>query len=213
MAAMALLDSEAEMLTARAIDLARDGDMTALKLVLDRLIPPRRRPMLPLDLDELEGFANPAQAHRRVLQSCLDGGLGLDEAERLSKLVDVQGALADMKILDWRAQRYLTTLLRRCLDLRSRLEIAESKLADAESKRPGDGVAVSSEMAITIARGIEGLKRIDRGYAQTLFVAALAYRYDCRNFGEDAAWSRLPAWEQERVREAAHYFPFIERGK
>jgi hypothetical protein len=69
----------------------------------------------------------------------LDGGLGLDEAERLSKLVDVQGALADMKILDWGAQRYLTTLLRRCLDLRSRLEIAESKLADAESKRPGDG--------------------------------------------------------------------------
>jgi hypothetical protein len=34
-AAMALLEGEAEMLTQRAIDAARDGDKSALKLVLD----------------------------------------------------------------------------------------------------------------------------------------------------------------------------------
>ena len=42
-----LLDGEAEKLTRKAIDLALAGDMVALRLCLDRTIPPRRdRPVL-----------------------------------------------------------------------------------------------------------------------------------------------------------------------
>ena len=39
-AAEALLDGEAEALTRKAIELALDGDTTALRLCLERLMPP-----------------------------------------------------------------------------------------------------------------------------------------------------------------------------
>ena len=41
-AAEALLDGEAEALTRKAIELALAGDTIALRLCLDRIIPPRR---------------------------------------------------------------------------------------------------------------------------------------------------------------------------
>jgi hypothetical protein len=37
-----MLDGEAEALTRRALDLALDGDPTALRLSLDRIVAPRR---------------------------------------------------------------------------------------------------------------------------------------------------------------------------
>jgi Family of unknown function (DUF5681) len=46
LAVEALLDGEGEALTRKAIDLAKKGDMQALKLCMDRIVPPRRdRPL------------------------------------------------------------------------------------------------------------------------------------------------------------------------
>src|SRR6266478_1019618 len=125
MAAMALLEGEAEMLTQRAIDAARDGNISALKLVLDRIIPPRRRPIVQVDLDKLDDFQDAAETHRRVIQAALDGGLSLDEAESLSKLIMEHMQATDLGEYEWRAQRYLTALFRRCGEMRKRLKKLE----------------------------------------------------------------------------------------
>ena len=45
LAAQALLDGEAEALTRKAVDLALDGDIAALRLCLERIIPVRREPI------------------------------------------------------------------------------------------------------------------------------------------------------------------------
>lgn len=46
-AAEALLDGEAERLTRKAVEVAMTGDVTALRLCLERIVPPRRdRPVL-----------------------------------------------------------------------------------------------------------------------------------------------------------------------
>jgi hypothetical protein len=50
-AAEALLGRDAAALTEKAIALAKDGDVTALRLCLERLIPPARE--RPLDIDKL----------------------------------------------------------------------------------------------------------------------------------------------------------------
>lgn len=42
LAAEALLDGEAETLTRKAVELALKGDTTALRLCLERILPPRR---------------------------------------------------------------------------------------------------------------------------------------------------------------------------
>jgi len=191
LAAMALLESEAEMLTARAIDAAREGDMSALKLVIDRLIPPRRRPILQLDLDALETIPDQVQAHRRVIQAALDGGLSVDEAERLSKLVELHIQISDLRTLEWRAQRYLWAAMRRCFELRKRLmtqsDPESTGTVSPEPKPPDD----------------EG------GFCNfiTLYVAALAYWYDCSELDVNHAWSALPLWERERVKLASRHFP------
>ncbi len=39
-----LLDGEADTLTRKAIDLAKQGDTTALRLCIERILPPRERP-------------------------------------------------------------------------------------------------------------------------------------------------------------------------
>src|SRR4028119_58413 len=60
----ALLDGEAEALTRKAIEMAMDGDTTAMRLVMDRIMPPRKeRPvMFALPKRETAGGAGGAAA-------------------------------------------------------------------------------------------------------------------------------------------------------
>ncbi len=53
-----LLDGEAEALTRRALDLALEGDAAALRLCLDRIIPPRRQRAVRLDLPPVASAAD-----------------------------------------------------------------------------------------------------------------------------------------------------------
>jgi hypothetical protein len=53
-AALALLSGEAEGLTRKAVELALAGDVTALRLCLERLVPPCREAPVTLDLRRLE---------------------------------------------------------------------------------------------------------------------------------------------------------------
>jgi hypothetical protein len=58
MAAEALLDGEAEALTRKVIEKALEGDTTALRLCLERIIPPRRDRPVALDIEALHGPAD-----------------------------------------------------------------------------------------------------------------------------------------------------------
>jgi Family of unknown function (DUF5681) len=199
LAAISLLEGEAEMLTQRAIDAARNGDMSALKLVLDRIIPPRRRPVVQIDLERLDDLQDAVQAHRQIIQAALDGGLSLDEAERLSKLIIRHLRAADIAENEWRAQRYLNALLKRIVELRSRLE--NLKIVNGhDAKMQIENNSLSAKLPD------------DTDEAILLYVAAFAYRYDCREHESDIerAWSALPSSERELLREAEKYFPFIE---
>jgi hypothetical protein len=49
LAAEALLDGEAEALTRKAIEKAKEGDSVALRLCLERILPARTRRILPED--------------------------------------------------------------------------------------------------------------------------------------------------------------------
>src|SRR5580692_7152821 len=64
LAAEALLDGEAERLTRRAVELADGGDPTALRLVLERILAPRRERAVNFTLPSIDSAADLTAAMR-----------------------------------------------------------------------------------------------------------------------------------------------------
>jgi hypothetical protein len=84
----ALLDGEGEALTRKAVGMALDGDTTAMRLCMDRIMPPRKdRPVL-FALPRLETAADVVKATAAIVEAVATGDLTPSEAGELSKLID-----------------------------------------------------------------------------------------------------------------------------
>jgi len=83
-----LLDGEAETLTRVAIEEAKQGNMIALRLCLDRIVPPRRDRPVRFAIPELNTAADAGKAIAALAQAVANGELGLSEAGELSKLIE-----------------------------------------------------------------------------------------------------------------------------
>jgi len=88
LAAEALLDGEADLLTRRAVELAIEGDPTALKLCLERILAPRRERAVRFALPPIESAADIAGAMGAVAAAVADGALTPGEAGALAQVVD-----------------------------------------------------------------------------------------------------------------------------
>ena len=87
-AAEHLFDGEAEKLVRKAIELALDGNVLALRLCLDRLLPPKRGRSAPFTLPELHTPADASAALAAILSATATGDLTVADAIELAKLVD-----------------------------------------------------------------------------------------------------------------------------
>jgi hypothetical protein len=87
LAVEALLDGEAEAITRKAIEKAKDGDMGAIRLCLDRLVPPVKDRPVTLEMPQVESAQDAARAAGAVLQAVADGELTPSEAAEVSKIV------------------------------------------------------------------------------------------------------------------------------
>src|SRR5437868_11036175 len=83
----ALLDGEHEAITRKAVELAKAGDGLALRLCIERLLPPRRDRPVEFKLSKLETAADAANALSDILQAVAAGDLTPSEAEALGSLV------------------------------------------------------------------------------------------------------------------------------
>jgi Family of unknown function (DUF5681) len=88
LAAEALLDGEVEALTRKAIELALDGDTTALRLCLDRILPARRERPTSFELPRLQSAADTSAAVAAITAAVAAGEIMLGEAAELAKLVE-----------------------------------------------------------------------------------------------------------------------------
>jgi hypothetical protein len=91
LAAMALLSGEAEALTRLAIDKALEGDLTALKLCLDRIIPPTKDHPIDIKLPKIENVSDMPIFTGALLDAVSSGKLPATEAEKLSKILQAHG--------------------------------------------------------------------------------------------------------------------------
>jgi hypothetical protein len=88
MAAERLLDGEADTLTRKAIDLAKQGDSTALRLCIERILPARKDRPVPFNMPRLETVADSVNAAAAIASAVAEGELTPMEAAELTKVVD-----------------------------------------------------------------------------------------------------------------------------
>ena len=84
----ALLDGESDALTRKAIELAKGGDMAALRLSLDRILPPRKDRPVAFTLPAISGINDAGAAMASILTAVSSGDVTLGEAVEVSKLID-----------------------------------------------------------------------------------------------------------------------------
>ena len=88
MLAEQLLDGEAELLIRKAIEKAKKGDTAALRLCLDRILPPRRERPVQFKLPALTSAGDAGKAIAAITMAVADGELTPTEAGELSRLVE-----------------------------------------------------------------------------------------------------------------------------
>lgn len=87
-AVQALLDGQTEELTQAAIDRALEGDVTALRLCLDRIAPARKDAPVSFDLPDIQTADDAADAARAILRAVADGEVTPLEAASVMAVVE-----------------------------------------------------------------------------------------------------------------------------
>jgi hypothetical protein len=95
-----MLDNEAEALTRKLIDLALGGDLTAIKLCLERIIPPRKERPIIFDLSEIKTSEDVYNARSSILDAITTGEITAHEATNLCTLIDEQLKISKEKERD-----------------------------------------------------------------------------------------------------------------
>lgn len=72
----------------RVVTKAKSGDLTAARLVLDRLVPVRRGRPIEVSLPPITDAAGVATAQAAVVEAAARGAITFEEAEALSSLID-----------------------------------------------------------------------------------------------------------------------------
>jgi len=111
LAALSLLEGEAETLSRKAVELALEGDTTALRLCLERIAPPaKERPLESFELPNIENLKSVLDALQKVAQQLAGGELLPTEATAICN------------VLEQYRRHYETT------ELQSRLDALETTL-------------------------------------------------------------------------------------
>jgi hypothetical protein len=104
LAAAALLEGESEALTRKAVELALAGDPTAMRLCLERILPPCRERTVKFALPPIESASDIAAAMKAVTSALASGAITPGEAERIAAVVDTFVRAIDTSAFDRRLQ-------------------------------------------------------------------------------------------------------------
>jgi hypothetical protein len=100
-----LLDGEAAALTRKAVELALAGDAMALRLCLDRIIPPRRGRPVQLSLPPVHGAADLGGTTAAITTAAACGAITPGEAAELARVVEIFVRAVETSDFDRRLQQ------------------------------------------------------------------------------------------------------------
>jgi hypothetical protein len=94
----------AKATTEAVIKQAVSGDLTAAKLILDRLVPPAKERPLAISLPQIETVQGVAAAQGAILKACAAGDLLPGEATALSGIVESRRKALETEELEARVR-------------------------------------------------------------------------------------------------------------
>jgi Family of unknown function (DUF5681) len=100
--AQALIDGEGEEIVRKTLQLAKAGDGVALKIVMDRLIPPRKDRHLQFPLPPIVDAQSAAGAMSTLINAVGNGELSAYEADGLADLVERRAKLSELAEIEAR---------------------------------------------------------------------------------------------------------------
>lgn len=87
LAAQMLLEGEAEALTRKVIDMALEGDMIAIKLCMERILPPAKDRPITFNIPEVKGMKDADGAFHALLATLAKGEIIPLEAHNVTKFI------------------------------------------------------------------------------------------------------------------------------
>jgi hypothetical protein len=93
-----LLDGEADAIVRKAVEQAKNGDPVALRLCLERIIPPRRERPINFELPPIQAPADALKATAALIAAVGAGDVTPSEAAELAKLIE--GYVKSMEATD-----------------------------------------------------------------------------------------------------------------
>src|SRR5262249_26267150 len=97
-----LLDGESEAVLRKLLEMALAGDSAALRLCLDRILPPRRDRLVTFALPEIKTAADACAASAAIIAACANGELTPSEAVALAGIVAAHVRLVETTNLEAR---------------------------------------------------------------------------------------------------------------
>ncbi len=102
----ALLDGEAEEITRVAISKAKEGEAMALRLCLERILPPRKDRPISFELPQLGTVADAPAATAAIISAVATAEITVSEAAEIARLVDSYVRAVEASDLDKTATRH-----------------------------------------------------------------------------------------------------------
>ena len=96
----ALLEPHADELVAKVVEMAKNGDTTALRICIDRLIPPAKPREEPVSLPLAEGSL--AEKGQAVLAALGEGAIAPDVATAILQGIAAQGRIIEVDEIEKR---------------------------------------------------------------------------------------------------------------
>ena len=100
--ALAAMEEGGEAIARRMVELAKGGDVSAARLVLERLVPPAKERPIFIDLPDTGTTEGVAQAQGAILQAVAAGDLLPGEAATLAGVVEARRKSLETLVLEQR---------------------------------------------------------------------------------------------------------------
>ncbi len=97
-----LIDADCQGIVSKMVSLAKDGDIGAARMLIDRLLPAKKDRPIQFELPPITNGADASVALANVIHAVGSGKLLPSEAEVLSKLIEAQARLTELAILEQR---------------------------------------------------------------------------------------------------------------